>query len=237
MIVTIIHTALPAAGAQLAENLALLRGRRGRKVLLLDASPERMCERWSLERARSRLRPALATRTVSGSALPGELERQLARFDDIVIDTAGGGPEGRCALIAAQVALVPLAPEHADIDARYDLIAQLNSARMFNPGLRVLFVTTGGENDPAPQASAAMRAYAAQVMSAGVAATILHLPALVWGSDVPGRCTCDIESSTGAAEMAALYEEVYRASSAAPPAEWSASPSPVHAAGGQFLQK
>ena len=237
MIVTIVHTALPAAGAQLAENLALLRGRRGRKVLLLDASPERMCYRWGLDRVRSRLRPALASRTVSGSDLPGELERQLARFDDIVIDTAGGGPECRSALIAAQVALVPLTPEHADIDARYDLIARLNSARMFNPGLRVLFVTAGGENDPAPQASAAMRAYAAQVMSAGVAATILHLPALLWGADVPGRCASDIESSTGAAEMTALYEEVYRASSAAPPAGRSASPSSVHAAGGRFLQK
>ena len=220
MIVTIVHTALPAVGAQLAENLALLRGRRGRrKVLLLDASPERLCERWGLDRARSHLRPSVASRTVSGSDLPGELERQLARFDDIVIDTAGGGPECRCALIAARVALVPLAAEHADIDARYDLIAQLNGARMFNPGLRVLFVTAGGENDPAPQASAAMRAYAAQVMSAGVAGTILHLPALQWGADIPGRCVCDIDSSTGAAEMTALYEEVYRASSAAAPAQ------------------
>jgi hypothetical protein len=108
---------------------------------------------------------------------------------------------------------------------------------MFNPGLRVLFVTAGGENDPAPQALAAVRAYAAQVMSAGIAGPILHLPALLWGADVPGRCACDIESSTGAAEMTALYEEVYRASSAAPHAERSAAPSPVHAAGGQFIQK
>jgi chromosome partitioning protein len=224
MIVTVVHTALPAAGAQLAENLALLRGRRGRKALLLDASPERLCERWGLDRARSGLRPAVATRTVSGSDLPGELERLLARFDDIVIDTAGGsGPECRCALIAAQVALVPLAAEDADIDARYDLIARLNNARMFNPGLRVLFVTAGGENDPAPQASAAMRAYAAQVMSAGVAGTVLHLPALLWGADVPGRCACDIDSSTGAAEMTALYEEVYRAASAAAPARRASS--------------
>jgi len=210
MIATIVHTALPAAGAQLAENLALLRGRRGRKVLLLDASPERSCERWSLDRARSRLRPAVAARAVSGSGLTGELERQLARFDDIVIDTAGGGPEGRCALIAAQVAVVPLTPEYADIDARYDLIARLNGARMFNPGLRVLFVTAGGERDPAPAARAAMRAFADQVPAAGVAATIVHLPALQWGADVPGRCSSDIDGSAGAAEMAALYEEVYR---------------------------
>jgi chromosome partitioning protein len=231
MIITIVHSALPAAGAQLAENLARQAARHGRKVVLLDASPERMCERWGLDRVRSRLRPAVATRIVPGSGLSGELERLLARFDDVVIDTDdGNSPECRSALIAAQVALVPLAPEHADIDARYRLIARLNQARMFNPGLRVLFVTAGGEHDPAPQASAAIRTYAAQVMSAGVAGTVLHLPALLWGADVPGRCASDIENSSGAAEMAALYEELHRASSAFPPAARSAAPSPVHAA-------
>lgn len=58
-----------------------------------------------------------------------------------------------------------------------------------------------------------------------------------WGADLPGRCACDFESSAGAAEMAALYEEVYRASSAASPAWRSASPCPVHAAGGLSLKK
>lgn len=178
----------------------------------------------------------MATRTVPGSGLSGELERLLARFDDVVIDTDdGNSPACRSALIAAQVALVPLAPEHADIDACYRLIARLNHARMFNPGLRILFVTAGGEHDPTPQAAAAIRAYAAQVMSACVADTVLHLPALLWGGDVPGRCASDIENSTGAAEMAALYEEVRRTSPAPPPSARGASPSPVHAAGGLSL--
>jgi cellulose biosynthesis protein BcsQ len=238
MIVTIVHAAPPAAGAQLAENLALLRARHGRRVLLLDASPERMCERWGADRAHSRLRPVVHTRSARGPGFSEEVERLLARHDDIVVDAGdGNGAECRGALIAAQVVLVPLAPEHADIDVRYRLIARLNNARMFNPGLRVLFVTAGGEQDPAPQALAALRAYAAQVMSAGVAGTVLHLPALLWGADLPGRCACDFESSAGAAEMAALYEEVYRASSAASPAWRSASPFPVHAAGGLSLKK
>jgi chromosome partitioning protein len=176
VIVTIVHAAPPAAGAYLAGNLAQLRARHGRKVLLL------------------------ATRTVRGGSLSEQLERMLARHDDVVIDTDGDDPACRGALIAAQVALVPLAPELADVDARYGLIARLNHARMFNPGLRVLFVTAGGARDPAPPALCAMRAYAAQVMSAGVADTVLHLP-----------------DFCSAAETAALYEEVYRAPHAMPP--------------------
>ncbi|WP_198119983.1 hypothetical protein [Massilia rhizosphaerae] len=214
MIVTIVHAALPAAGAALAENLALLRGRHGRKVLLLDAGAERMREHWSADRDRSRLRPAVTTRTVTGRGLSADLERFLARYDDIVIEAGDGNdnsPECRRALIAAEVALILLAPEDAGIDARHPLIARLNGARMFNPGLRVLFVAAGGEHDPAPEALAAMRTDAARVMSAGVAHTVLHLPALSWGAGQPGRCASDIESSTGAAEMTALYDEVYQA--------------------------
>jgi chromosome partitioning protein len=175
MIVTIVHAALPASGAQLASQLARLRAGHGRDVVLLDA-----------DRAR-------------GGGLSEALERLLARRDDVVIDAGGDGPACRSALIAAQVALVPLTPDQADVDARYSLIARLNHARMFNPGLRVLFVTVGGASDPAPHAPCAMRAYAAQVMSAGVAATALHLPAF-----------CN------AADMAALYEEVYQAPHALP---------------------
>jgi chromosome partitioning protein len=208
MIITIVNCAPPAAGPLVAENIAVLRARRGRRMLLLDATRGQACERWGAERARSRLQPAVAALTVPGSGLSGDLERLLPHYDDIVIDTdADDGPECRSALIAAHVALVPLAPEHADAGAGHALIARLNGARMFNPGLRLLFDAVGGERDPAPDELGAVRAYAAHVMSAGVAATIVHLPALLWGAGMPGGCASDIDSSTGAAEMAALHEQ------------------------------
>jgi chromosome partitioning protein len=211
MIVTIANCALQPASDLVAENLALLRVRSGRDVLLLDATPRRSCEHWAGERTRMQLRPTLATRALRGYAFADELEDLQARFADIVIDTDGSGYESRCALIAALVAVVPLAPEHADVGARYELIARLNSARMFNPGLRVLFVTTGQEDDPDAPERRAMRNYTTQVMSASLAATVIHLPALRRGADAPGRCASDTESSTGAVEMAALYREVYQA--------------------------
>lgn len=213
MIVTIANCAPEEAAGLVAENLALLRALGGRKVLLLDATTRQACAQWAAERERQRLAPTLAAHAVRGFGLPEALERLYPRFQDVVIDSDGGnGHECRSALIMANVAVVPLSPEQADVDARYGLIARLNSARMFNPGLRVLFVTAGREHDPAPRELCAMRSYASQVMAAGVAGTVLHLPALLWGADRPGGCASDIESSTGAAEMAALYQEVYRTS-------------------------
>jgi chromosome partitioning protein len=135
----------------------------------------------------------------------------------VVIDTDGGnGHECRAALIMAQIAVVPLAPEQAGVCIRCDLTARLNDARMFNPGLRVLFVTAGSEHDPAPSELCAVRSHAAQVRVRGMASTILHLPALLRGAVRPGLCASDIESSTGAAEMAALYGAVYRTDPAIP---------------------
>ena len=194
MIVTIVHAAPPAASAQLAGNLARLRAGHGRDVVLLAADAGR------------------------GGSLSEELERLLARHDDVVIDAGGDGPACRSALIAAQVALVPLTPEQADVDTRYGLIARLNHTRMFNPGLRVLFVAVDGASDPAPHALCALRAYAAQVMSAGVAATVLHLPTF-----------CN------AADMAALYEEVYQAPHTLPPRH-DAMPD-ARSADGRLLQQ
>lgn len=208
MIVTIVNWAPPAAGPLVAENIAVLSARRGRRVLLLDATRRQACARWGAERARSRLHPPVAARAARASRFTADLERCLRHYDDIVIDTdADDGVACRCALIAAHVALVPLAPEHAGDDAACGPIARLNRARMFNPGLRVLFVAVGGERDPAERDLCAVRACAAQVMAAGVAGTILHLPALLWGANAPGRCAGDIDSSTGAAEMAALHEQ------------------------------
>jgi chromosome partitioning protein len=218
MIVTVANLTPESGKTLLSENLALLRARGGRKVLLLDADPRQTGLHWCEARARSRLRPQIATRTARGHGFSEEIERLQARFDDIVIDTAGcTSYECRCALIAAQVVVVPLAPEHADLDKEYRLIAQLNSARMFNPGLRVLFVATSGERDLAMTERLLVHAYAGQVMSAGLAATTIHLPVLRWGADAPGRCACDRDSNAGAAEMAALYHEVFQTSVPVPP--------------------
>jgi len=114
MIVTVANCAPADIGALVAENMAVLHARTGRKMLLLDASRRQACARWGAGRARSRLRPVVATRAVRGSGFSEQLERLQARYDDvaIVVDTDGGnGLECRCALIAAHVALVPLAPD------------------------------------------------------------------------------------------------------------------------------
>ena len=122
---------------------------------------------------------------------------------------ATGALDSQAALIAARVVIVPVQADQLDPASQDTLIARLNSARMFNPGLRVLFVIVGGSSDPPDQERAAIRAYVAQVMSAKLAGTVIHVQQAL-PCDLPPaageHASCDAHAVE---DMSALYREVF----------------------------
>jgi chromosome partitioning protein len=190
VIVAIASPGGAAGQAIVANNLALLRARAGRRVLLLDTGPRAASCAWCSEMAAAGVKPRVAARAISGRALLDELELLRTRYNDIVIDTEGRDTaDSRAALIAARLAVVPVTPGQVDLGSQYQLIARLNSARMFNPGLRVLFVLVGVDGAPSDEERAAVRAFAARVMSATLASAIIR--------------------GAAPADMDALYREVF----------------------------
>ncbi|MBY0557273.1 MAG: cobyrinic acid ac-diamide synthase [Burkholderiaceae bacterium] len=191
MIVAIAGQSSGPAKAVVANYLALLRARSGRKVMLLDADPQRAACAWCQAHIAAGRRPRVDARAISGATLAPMLESLRLRYNDIVIDTEGRDtPDSRAALSAARLVLVPVALDQVDLDSQYQLIARLNVARMFNPTLRVLFVILGQSGEPSVDEIAAVRSYVTRVMSATLAGTVLHYP-----------CAPD--------EMDALYREVF----------------------------
>lgn len=192
MIVAIANQSGGAGKTIVANNLALLRARAGRKVMLVDTDPKAAASSWCSELAAAGVRPRVATRAITGRSLVEDLEQLRARYNDIVIDTEGRDTaESRAALIAARLVVVPVTPMQVDLSTQYQLIARLNAARMFNPGLRVLFVLVGGVDEPTAEDRAAVRAYVSRVMSATLANTVVH-----------GQAPADMD---------ALYREVFTA--------------------------
>lgn len=188
MIVAIANQNGGAGKTVIANNLALLRTRSGRKVMLVDTDPKALSCAWCSELAAAGVQPRVVARAITGRTLVTDLEMLRTRYNDIVIDTEGRDTvESRAALIAARLVVVPVTPEQADLTSQYKLIARLNSARMFNPGLRVLFVLVA--DHPSDDQRAAVRAYTARVMSATLANTVIH--------------------SQAPADMDALYREVF----------------------------
>jgi chromosome partitioning protein len=98
MIVTILDCAPPGGRELVAKNLALLRARAGRDVLLVDTGAGQRSQHWGGERVCARLHPTVAVRVLAGLGGSAELERLRTGFDDVVIIADGcGGPACRWA--------------------------------------------------------------------------------------------------------------------------------------------
>jgi len=219
----------------LAENLAVLRRGAGRRVLLIDTAPEQAARAWARARAGAHLRPLPEVLALRGMGFGERLARLHEgahdsghpRHDEIVVAAgACDSPECRSALVAAQVAIVPIAARDADPAGHYRLIARLNAARMFNPGLRVLFAALGDagtEEDLTPAGMARIRGYAREVMAGQVAPMPLDAEALRVAGGGTGTCVCDGDgaSTPALAALDALCAVAFghpRQRAAAPPA-------------------
>ncbi len=210
MIIAIANQNGTASDRTVAHNLAVLRAGSGRKVLLIDTDPKKTSLAWSSERGAAGIWPGVPARAITGRDLQTELANLLLYYNDVMIDIEGRDMlDCRPALIAARLVIVPLWVDQVNLDREYNLISQLNSARMFNPGLHVLFVIVGGQSDPSDDELAAIRAYVSCVMSATLARTVIHQPAASHLACRLGRCICDGAGGRTVVEMNALYREVY----------------------------
>lgn len=207
MIIAIVNQHGNPDRSVIARNLAVLRARSGRRVCLMNTARD---DGWGAERGAAAVRPWIDTRQVGGRAIKTRLAALRPLFNDILVDAgARDTEECRCVLASARLVVVPVRGAEIDLDCQYRLLARLNAARAFNPGMRVLFVAVCGAEGPLVEERAAVLAHVARVQDASLANVVLHRPAAHdYG---PGRCvsdaeTCDPES---AAEMHALYDEVY----------------------------
>lgn len=210
MIVALASTESRFLKQLLSINLAVLRARSGRKICLIDTDPRESAYTWSCERRSARQWPSIAGRAPSARMLAHEIQELGPEYADLLINTGGHDSPGMLpALIAARVVVVPVTVDQVDLERHYALIARLNSARMFNPGLKVLFVVVADGVTPPPEKLAAVRLYVAHVMSATLADTVLHLHGeRDYGR---GRCVCDAQTCDpdAAAELHSLYREIY----------------------------
>ena len=194
----------------LSANLAVLRARSGRKICLIDTDPRECAYSWGCDRSIAAQAPSVMARTLSGPMLSREIENLGPSYGDLLINTGRyDRHETLSALIAARIVIVPVTVNQVDIDVHYALVARLNSARMFNPALKVIFVLVTDSSTPSRQQLAAVSLYVAQVMSATLAHAVLHVHDMYdYGL---GRCVCDAQTCDpeAAAELNSLYHEVY----------------------------
>lgn len=208
MIIAIINHCNDTDRAMVARNLAVLRARGGRKVCLTSIASAHGSSDWCNERSISDIEPRIESRSTGRQA--GKLGALRRRFNDIVIDAGSRNTEDcHAVLLAAKVVVVPVRSDDINPASQYVLIERINAARLFNPGLCVLFVMVSDLAMPSRADRAAVVAHVARLRCAELASTVLLTPtACDYG---PGRCACDADTCDleAAQQMRELCHEVY----------------------------
>ena len=144
-----------------ATNLAVMRARDGRDVLLIDADDQETASDFILLR-NERVTPGAAYTSIklTGQAVRTETLRLADKYAEIIIDTGGRDTTSqRAALTVADVLLVPFVPRSFDIWTLEKVGELVGEMRIANPDLRAcVFLNradpSGRDND---EAAAALR--------------------------------------------------------------------------------
>jgi chromosome partitioning protein len=117
MIITIGGTKGGGGKTTIATNLAVMRARAGRDVLLIDADPQGTASTFSvLRRTNDNDLPGYTSVRLLGEEILNSYMNLKSKYQDIVIDAGGRETDShRAALGIADIALIPFQPSSFDI--------------------------------------------------------------------------------------------------------------------------
>jgi chromosome partitioning protein len=138
MIVTIGGIKGGSGTTTVATNLAIIRARAGRDVLLIDADDQETATDFTA--LRNERQPSGAGYTnikLTGGAVRTETLRLKPKYEDIIIDTGGRDTTSqRAALTVSDVLLVPFVPRSFDVWTIEKVAELVEEMRTANPAMR-----------------------------------------------------------------------------------------------------
>ena len=142
MIITVGNTKGGVGKTTLALNLAIARAIAGRDVWLIDGDRQGTAQMAISIRADAGCSPGIACATYSdGPTLRSQVQQQVSKFDDIIIDAGGRDSTAlRAALVLSDVLLVPFNPRSFDVWALNDIAALIDDVRSVRDGLRAVAI-------------------------------------------------------------------------------------------------
>lgn len=142
MIVTVGNTKGGVGKTTLAVNLAIAQALTGRDVWLIDGDRQGTAQTAISIRAEAGHIPGIACASYpDGPTLRAQVQQQVSKFDDIIIDAGGRDSTAlRAALVLSDVLLVPFQPRSYDVWALNDIALLVDEARSVRDGLRAFAV-------------------------------------------------------------------------------------------------
>jgi chromosome partitioning protein len=178
--------------------------RQGARVLLIDADPQGTALDWSEAR---QMGPALPVLGLPKPTLHREIPALAANYDHVIID---GPPQTeavvRSAMMAADLAVIPVQPSGVDVWGARPVVAMLGDALAAHPQLKAVFAVNRKVSKTFLSRAVleALDVYRMPILSAALTQRVVFAESV--GS---GRTVFDIDpASVASAEVTALANEI-----------------------------
>lgn len=137
MIITVGNTKGGVGKTTLALNIAIARALQGKDVWLIDADRQGTAQTAVSIRLNADKSPGIScAQYADGATLRSQVNQQVNKFDDIIIDAGGRDSTAlRAALILSDILLVPFQPRSYDVWALNDIAELVDEARSVRDGL------------------------------------------------------------------------------------------------------
>jgi chromosome partitioning protein len=121
----------------LSTNLAVVAKQDGKRVILIDADPQKSVMSWRVGRQADDISAvAMPTTTIAA-----DVPKLAGSYDLAIIDCGGRDSQVfRASLAAGDLVLVPVLPSYFDVVATTETLDTINELKMFKPTLKVAIV-------------------------------------------------------------------------------------------------
>ncbi len=121
----------------IASNLAVIRAKQKRKVLLVDADEQRSISDWAEHRESLGIETSWTTVQLSGPAVRLQILKMSPDYDDVIVDTGGRDTTSqRSALTISHIFLAPFQPRSLDVWTVGKVTSLISEIKAVNPTLK-----------------------------------------------------------------------------------------------------
>lgn len=156
MIVSVVNTKGGVGKSTLGFNLAVARALAGKDVWLINGDKQRTALQAVAQRISANRLPVIAAaHYLDGAMLRAQVQAQVHKFDDVVIESGGrDNTSMRASILLADKVIIPVIPRNPELWAMDELWTVLNEALELRPELQVYAVLNMGKPTGKANASA-----------------------------------------------------------------------------------
>lgn len=197
----------------IATNLAAMRARAGRDVLLIDTDTQASASSWAQIRGEEGVQPAITCIAKFGLGVADEVRRLAPKFDDVILDAGGrDSVELRQAMLVSHVMLIPARPSQFDLHGLAAVDRLVGDVRALNNRLVAMVVVNCAPTHATNTDADDMREVVADMANLKLTDAILKDRIVFRRAARDGRCVAEFITPTDEKacwETMRLYKEVF----------------------------